>query len=580
MLTRECLWMALQDSAITELPGRINRLPLVLLVPIFILGCFSCTGVPAKASKVYYINPAMGSDANDGLHMTSPFKSLRALGTIALNAGDSVLLAADQTFTYPLILENVHGTKQKPIVISHYNGTAPARIVTTGHISTVLVANSSYVEVNNLSVTAGKGEAVTKGTAGNMRCGVLVIATEPGEYEHIYLTKLKVQDVFYEAPGFKRPAGEVKTANGTQSYGWGIRVINKSDEAILRDVRVLSCSIDNVGHTGIKFTTWKKGKEYKDNHGRHGIIGFEVAMNTVSGTGGPGIQMSGVKNGHVHHNTVDRSGSNDDTRKWGRGSGLWTWGSKKVLIENNRFTNANGPGDSAGAHIDFNCSDIVMQYNFSANNAGGFCEILGNNYNCAYRYNISVNDGHRVKGEEGAFQEGKTFWLSGYCNGKRRGPYNSYFYNNTIYVNRDIVSKIAIDRVADGVLIANNIFHIEGDSKMVKGDQYNPETDGEWKVSDVFFQNNLFLTTKSWPSEQRLQDGMPLYGTVEFANLGGMDIVDYRPVNKEMVVDKGIEIPKLEKDSLGLAYGLAMEKDILGNPIDGLPDLGAIEMNK
>ena len=43
----------------------------------------------------------------------------------------------------------------------------------------------------------------------------------------------------------------------------------------------------------------------------------------------------------------------DDTRKWGRGSGLWTWGSSFALISNNKFQNANGPADSAGCHIDF-----------------------------------------------------------------------------------------------------------------------------------------------------------------------------------------------------------------------------------
>ena len=31
----------------------------------------------------------------------------------------------------------------------------------------------------------------------------------------------------------------------------------------------------------------------------------------------------------------------------------------------------------------------------SYNNEGGFAEILGDNINCGYRYNISVNDGYR-----------------------------------------------------------------------------------------------------------------------------------------------------------------------------------------
>ena len=70
--------------------------------------------------------------------------------------------------------------------------------------------------------------------------------------------------------------------------------------------------------------------------------------------------------------------------------------------------------------------------------------------------------------------------MSGYIGkGKRKGPFNSYFYNNTIYVKESIQSKMAIAKSAKGVLIANNIFHIEGESKMVKGDQYNPEKDGK-----------------------------------------------------------------------------------------------------
>lgn len=275
---------------------------------------------------------------------------------------------------------------------------------------------------------------------------------------------------------------------------------------------------------------------------------------------------------------MNLSGSSDDSRKWGRGSGLWTWSSSNVLIEKNRFTNSSGPGDSAGAHIDFNCQNIVLQYNFSANNAGGFCEILGNNYNCAYRYNISVNDGYRIKGKQGAFQEGKIFWLSGYNSGERTGPFNSYFYNNTIVVNDKIEAKFAIDRVADGVLIANNIFHVSGKGKVVKGDQYNPETKGEWKVNDVFFDNNLFLHSESWPKSLRLQDKHPIWGDAEFSEVYGMQIADYQPQNSGLVKDKGIKIPKLANDTIGLVYGLNVTVDILGNEITGRPDLGAIEI--
>ena len=400
-----------------------------------------------------------------------------------------------------------------------------------------------------------------------MRCGVLVLVDKPGMSEGIMLKNLKVSNVFYNKKGLKRGKAEVKTANGTQTYGWGIRFIVQSEKAVLKEVEVSNCIVSNVAHTGIKLTAKKNT-----------LFHVNLYHNRVSKTGGPGIQMSGVRFGHIAHNSVSYSGSNDDSRKWGRGSGLWTWSASDILIEKNRFAYANGPGDSAGCHIDFNCRNIIVQYNFSAHNAGGFCEILGNNYNCAYRYNISVDDGFREKGVDGAFQEGKTLWLSGYNSGKRRGPFNSYIYNNTIYLSEKITSRIAIDRVADGILIANNIFFIKGKSRMVKGDQYKPETGGEWEVEHVVFKTNLFLTTDSWPAEMKLQDEQPLYGNPDFINAGGLNIEDYIPQNITLVKDKGMKISRLVNDSLGLFIGLNPQADILGNPIIGLPDLGAIEL--
>ena len=80
---------------------------------------------------------------------------------------------------------------------------------------------------------------------------------------------------------------------------------------------------------------------------------------------------------------------------WKRGSGLWPFDCQDVVIQENRFLNAHGPGDSYGAHIDYGNENVVLQYNFSYHNEGGFVEILGDNIRCGYRYNISVNDGYR-----------------------------------------------------------------------------------------------------------------------------------------------------------------------------------------
>ena len=523
----------------------------------------------------YFLHPVLGNDANAGTTPESPIRTLKRASDLHLQAGDRVLLASGQQFAGQLDYEGLAGTLTKPIIISTYpskNGGSGSRanIDAKGRVAGVSLKNCAHVVIENLLITANAGgmEPGSRAKAG-MRCGVLIEADKAGEYEGFKIANIVVTDVFFEEPGFARPSNEVKSANGTQSYGWGIRFIITSPETVMRDISITDCGIANVSHTGLKFTAPRKSLQNVD-----------VRRLKVLNTGGPGVQMSGLHGGHFSGLDVNGSGSTDDSRKWGRGSGLWTWSTSDVIIEKSRFQNSNGPGDSAGVHIDYHCRNVIVQYILSANNAGGFCEILGNNYNCAYRYNVSVNDGHRVKGKKDAFQEGKIFWLSGYTGSKSpfKGPFNSYFYNNTIYVSEDLVAKMSVVPTARGVLVANNIFYIRGDSKSVSGDQLKRETKRGAAPTNVIFKNNLFLDRRNWPADLSIQDQSPVVGNPEFKNGGGIDIAGYLPRNASLVRDKGIQIPRLPGDEIGLIGGLDMKTDILGNPIRNQPDMGAIEL--
>jgi hypothetical protein len=519
----------------------------------------------------YYINTAIGADKNKGTSTTHPWKTILPIATIQLQPGDSVLLATGQRFVGMLSIVNVKGLLDRPVVIGSYpykRNMAKPVLDAGKELNAVLIRNSSYIKLSGIEITAVmpyESNSLSKQT--EMRCGMLVEVTKDELFEQIHISDVVVHDVYYNPPGFARSAAEIKTANGTQNYGWGIRLINNTKGGTLRNVKLLKSEVFKVSHTGIKATATVNG-----------IQQLEIADCKVSQTGGPGMQFSGVTKGHIHHNNIDHSGSIADSRNWGRGSGLWTWSCRDILIEHNRFENANGPGDSAGVHIDYNCNDVVVQYNLSANNAGGFCEILGNNFNCAYRYNISINDGHRVKGVNGAFQEGKIFWLSGYQGNEKKsaGPYNSYFYNNTIYVSANIVPKIAVSSSSDGVLIANNIFYFEGAAQLVAGDQKKQEIDLDG-VPNVLFTNNLFLRPDNWPSTFLLQDKAPFFGDPGFNRKGGLALKDYTPANHNLIQNKGLTIVPVPNDSIGLRIGLKVAYDILGNPIKGVPDLGAIE---
>ena len=523
-------------------------------------------------AKDYYVHPIIGNDGNNGESKKSALKTLAHATKIKLAPGDRIILAFGQTYNESLNLINQYGTLENPIIITAVqwdktNSTKLAVIDFKGQANGVLIEACCFITLSNIKLT-GNGYFI-KDENLKMRCGLLLRATTSKLMEHISIKNIVIQDVFYENPRFVRGKDEVRTANGTQKYGWGIRLVNDNSEHLMENITIENCNVNSVCHTGIKLTGNNKN-----------IKKVQLLNNKIENTGGPGIQMSEVEAVYVAKNTVSHSGCNDDSRKWGRGSGLWTWGSSNVLIEKNEFLYANGPGDSAGAHIDYNCDNIVLQYNISAYNAGGFCEILGNNYNCMYRYNISINDGHRIKGVNGAFQEGKVFWLSGYQGHKEpKGPVNSYFYNNTIYSDASIEAKFAVDNTSNGIVIANNIFCIKGLSKTVLGDQNKKDAQKGLQLENVFFQNNLFLNETTWPKDLKIADSKPVIGNPLYRKEGGLKMEDYIPQNLALIQNKGIEIPTLPEINVKLLFDLKMEKDIMGNDIKGSPSLGAIECN-
>ena len=448
------------------------------------------------AGYSYHFNSVTGDNSNLGTK-EKPFKSLDFLNNIKLSNGDKILLSNGSTFLNTIELINEDG-----IEISNYDsdGNSELPIINSkGKIAAIFIENSSKIKISNVEITAdggGQNKYLHKKLKTDLRAGILYIVTDKKLHSGLDILSVNIRDVFYEDAGYERNESEVRTPNGTKSYGWGIRILNLSEFGNLENISIKNSQFTNISHTAIRFIG-KKEKQFKN---------LEIFDNIVLRTGGPGMVFNSTRNLFARGNDINYSGSFDDSRKWGRGSGLWTWGTSNAVISQNKFQNANGPADSAGCHIDFNCNDVIVENNLSRNNAGGFIEILGNNYNCSYRNNISINDGHRVKGKNGAFQEGKTFWLSGYIGRgqERNGPFNSYIYGNRVYVGKDITPKIAVDKASKGIYVANNVFYFENDPVMVLGDQYKPDKGGGTEIINVFFENNIFYKNH-WPKDVLIQ---------------------------------------------------------------------------
>jgi hypothetical protein len=496
-----------------------------------------------------------GNDNAAGSSAHAPWKSLERANAAEFQPGDRLLLRRGSVFRGGLKLR-LAGTAEKPIEIASYDKGPDPVINAAGYLAGVHLQDSHFVTVRDLEITAD-GQKTKDGSRRDRRYGVFVQGTR-GSTSHINLENLTIYKIFPEV------ASKHEGRNPTTYVGTAIHIEGSKDHPC-SNFTVKEC---RIARTGFKAISLKHIRQ------------VEVLDNQMKDIGGPAIQPGSVDDLLVRGNTVDGSGSDADSRMHMRGSGIWPWGCNRVLIERNRFMHARGKGDSCGIHIDFNCRDIVVQYNLSIDNEGGFIEILGNNHNCAYRYNISVNDGFRRKGKNEAHQEGKILWTSGFVGSRREkhGPYNSYIYNNTIYVKSGSRSCFSISPTTDGLLIANNIFHIRGRTEDVIGDQNSGRLQSGAGSGRMWVQNNLYYKESVLPESLPFKDTSPVIGDARFRKPGGTDPENYIPRNITLIKDKGVAIAKLDGDDIGLRIGLEVTEDFFGNPIVGAPDMGAIEL--
>lgn len=543
-----------------------TALLLVLLAVLFHTACSEMEHV----ERTFYLNSISGDDTNDGLSPETAWKSLERASRDKYSAGEKLLLRNGCTFYGKLHLK-VEGSEDKPVIVSSYdleNGENSLPLIDAkGYIAAIQVENGSNFKISNLELVSDAG--TPKDTEANtMRYGVLVVADKPGQYPNIQLKNLKIHHIF------ATENIEKDGQNPTSNMGMGIGIMMYNKAARIKNVLIESCTIAMTGHTGIRIFG------YGDKNGTTYLDGVTIENNYLKHIGGPGMVPGRCENVVVRGNVVDHSGSSINPRMHARGSGIWPWTCNNVLIEKNRFMHARGKADSCGAHIDFNCNNVVVQYNLSMDNAGGFVEILGNDHNCCYRYNISINDGFRIKGQNGAHQEGKVLWTSGYVGrgNQKTGPFNSYIYNNTIYVKEDIRSCFSFTRATVGLLIANNIFYIPGETVDVSGDQDTQVEDQSLTISKVVFTNNLYVSANILPESLIIKDSNPFIGDPLFQNAGGFEPIDYIPGNVELIKDKGIKPQKIPGDAIGITMDLDVKYDFFGNPIKELPDLGAVEI--
>lgn len=444
---------------------------------IGLIGLFCATAIAGHAAgggHRYYVDGA-GSNSADGSRLR-PWKTVDAVNTAVLVAGDSVFLRGGQVFEGTLRVHDVAGRKGFSIWAGSYGGGVAT--INGGDSSGMVVYRAKWIVVDGLRLL-GAGRKT-----GNVKNGL-----EIDDCEHIRLKKIDVSGfqksgVFVYASVDILLDGIYAHENGAA----GIAVEGPYDrKTASRDLTIVGCRADNNPGDPTNLT----------NHSGNGIVC-----------------------GHCTRLLIDRcSATNNgwDMPRIGNGPvGIWCYEADSVTIQHclaYRNKTSIGGADGGGFDLDGGVTNSVVQYCLSYGNQGsGYCifQYWGASpwYNNVIRYNISEDDGLVSDSRAGIY-----VWNS---SNDSMQFHDCQVYNNTIYNTREAALSYSTTSARRAFVIHDNIF--VGADSLIRGN----------RGTDVFQHNDWWvLHAPSGKSSKPGDLGLPgLFIKPDFRNPGGTKATD------------------------------------------------------
>lgn len=493
------------------------------------------TDSSSSGNTTYYISFSDGDDTKDGKSESNAFKNLGKINSITFAPGDKIKFKTGDTWKGYFKVRG-SGSSSAPISIESYGTSSKPIIDGNGYQASLFLENVEYIEVSNFEF---KNEASHKKTDGAIklmngssrsgqdeRFGILALRFGNGKnINHLKFSNIKISNI-YPTPS--------EQSNNHQGYGMRFESYNEAELNYFDGITIDNIDISFTGHYGIHIVNRMSGAQ-ADYYHRN----ISITNSNFYDTGGSGIVFARSKNILVENSTFKGTGSTKDSRMWERGSGLWFYTCNDAIVQNSTFEDAYGVQDSFGAHIDWGNERVVIQYCLSKNNFGGFVEILGENLDCGYRYNISIGDGTRT----GA-HNGKIFWVSDFAGGNSRriGSKNNFIYNNTVFVpstnpvtNSPMTPDILIRENTEDTFVYNNLIYIDNDASL------NILTNNDSDLN--FFRNNLYFGTVTIDPNTAFQHhSSEVFVDPKLVNPGSTDPNDYKLQSGSPAFGKGILI--------------------------------------
>lgn len=392
-----------------------------------------------KAIHKYYVDSNNGHDDQSGQSAKQAWKSLAKVNAQVFNPGDRIFFKRGGQWEGQLLPQG-SGTNTQPIIFTAYGKGALPVIAAKGKFKdAVLLKNLSnialeYFDISNLDTLVKQQKT---GPA-----GVRILAENIGTITNIRLSGLYIHDI---------NGDNKKGSNEGNGIFWDCQGPTPSN---IENLLIENCKLLRVDRNGIR---------------GNGTFGFRtnwfpnrnliIRGCTLEDIGGDGIVVKAFDGSVVEHNKLFYI----RTRAKDNAVGIWPHSSDNTLIQYNEVAytkNQDWSNDGQSFDIDGNCTNTIIQNNYSHDNEGGFMLVISDAINAKskmttksiIRNNLSVNDGNKRK----RLFNFALVTDSTYISGNR-------FYNQSA----DSVKMELIDiehGVPKNVVFENNSFHYSGTS--------------------------------------------------------------------------------------------------------------------
>lgn len=505
--------------------------------------------------RTIYVSATDGDDNNDGFSELTPLKTLARTSELGQIVGDQILFKSGETF-YGRLVVSASGSSEQPIVISNYaTGEKPildGSVAGDGKgsfLETILIVNKSNIEISNLHIRNPRNSA-RKGVPDTHANGIFLLNDGNEIIENFVFRNLTISEVFSVTDINQVPFNAIQVtgifAETTNS--------NPGSTKYMENITVEDCYFSKIGKLGFWARRLFSSTETmaRDSIKNRNII---FRNNTVFENGGSGIVLSNAYNSLVESNIFEYTGSKIIPDKMiGRGSGAWFFSCTNVIAQKNISRHVRGSGDSYGMHIDYGNKNVLFQYNYSEDSEGGFVEILGDNVNSIWRYNISVNDGLREN-------KGNTLWISDYAGNSNILSAENYIYNNSVFVGNGFTPDISLN--AEDAYIYNNIFQTNNNSIIGEEMELNINT------GPLYLSNNIFFGEIN--ESFTILDPMAIHEEPNYVEPGKLESDGYRLFKSSPAIKAG-EVrphPAFPEAGSGIFSHITAEPDtdFFGNPL-------------